>query len=129
MPEQRDKMIDKIQQIFSFIKVYFMNKLATGITRDLARLSKSRNLINKKANSEEKYFIYKRLGHCRRKCILPDYQKWKKNKNKSTTDPYNWQQRNRNQANIVMITTNNLDSNPELIKPGKTNMVKMVINT
>lgn len=39
MLEQEDKSIDKIHQILVFTEAKFINKLATGVTRNLTMMS------------------------------------------------------------------------------------------
>ena len=62
--ERRDKLINKMQQIFASAKTKFIRKQATEIIEDLAIKSKSRNsTAEKRASSNNKRFICGKLEY------------------------------------------------------------------
>lgn len=65
MLESGDKSIDKIQQILASAEAKFLSKRATGITGDLAIMSKGRNsgFNKRKATSEDRCFNCQKLGY------------------------------------------------------------------
>lgn len=65
MLESGDKSINEIQQILASAKAKFLSKRATGVTGELAMMSKGRNsrYNKRKATSEDKCFNCQKLGH------------------------------------------------------------------
>lgn len=86
MLERGNKMIDEIQQILASAKAKFIGKQSTGVTKDLAMMSRrGRNGVKRKATSEDKCFNCHKLGHFRRDCTAPDTRPPKKKVNKAAS--------------------------------------------
>lgn len=128
MLEWGDKTIDKIWQILSFIQAKFINKQATGITGDLAIVSRRRNTHKKRATIDNKCFNCGRLRHFGRDGIALSTRK--KNKADESSGNNNGQHRRnnrprRNRANIATATTTDDDKSAiKLFQLGIANMAK-----
>lgn len=119
MLERGDKTINKIQLILASSEAKFISKRTTGVTRDLAMMSKGRNFSKRKAASDNKCYNCHKLGHFGRGCTLPD----QRNKKKKSDEAPNHRQWKRNCAHIAAVVEED-DSDPEPFRPGMANMAK-----
>ena len=72
-----DKIIDKIQQILSFIKVKFISKQEVGITINLAHMSKNNKLSysqKQKATLNDKYYNCHKIKHFRQDYRMQNFK-------------------------------------------------------
>lgn len=101
----------------------FISRQATGITSDLAIMSRGKNSTGKrKATSEDRCYNCHKFGHFGRECKNAD-QRLPKQKKPKTTQPARQQgTRPRNRAHIAAATDH--DSDLEPFQPGVANMVK-----
>lgn len=63
MLERGDKTIDEIQQILASAEAKLISKRATGVTGDLAMMSRGRNSERRKASSDDKCYNCQKYGH------------------------------------------------------------------
>lgn len=76
--ETGDKTINKIQQILCSTKAKNLTKQATDVIKDLAMFFRGPQSYNnyfggkQKADSNEQYYNYNRMGHYGRDCNQPD---------------------------------------------------------
>ena len=70
--ETGHKTINQIESIFQSKKAKNLSKQATGGTENLAIAFKNKSRPKKKANSDNKYYNYYKLGYFRQVCLLPN---------------------------------------------------------
>lgn len=68
MLERGDKTIEEIQQILAFAEAKFLSKRATGVTADLAMMSKGKGNSKRKATSDDRCYNCHKFGHFGRDC-------------------------------------------------------------
>lgn len=63
MLERGDKTIEEIQQILASAEAKFLSKRATGVTADLAMMSKGKGNSKRKATSDNRCYNCHKFGH------------------------------------------------------------------
>lgn len=105
-----DKSIDEIQWILAFAKAKFLSKRTTGVTGDLAMMSKERNSGHNKRKviSKDRYINCQKLGYWGKDYKFPNQYQSKKIKLEDV--PKNQQQSTCNCAHIAVTNNNDSDS-------------------
>lgn len=121
MLESSDKTIDEIQQILASAEAKFISKRATGVTGDLAMISRRGKPGERKANSEDRCYNFNKFCHFSRDCRAPRKPK----SDEPARQPSASASRNRAHIAAANINANVEDDyEPEPFRPGVANMVK-----